>query len=334
MIDEDIQAALDAKTKPPGSLGALERLAASLCRLQGTLEPRTEPARVLVFGADHGVAEEGVSAFPAAVTGQMMGNFDAGGAAVCVFARSVGASIEVVDVGVAADISRLATVVHAKVAPGTANMRHQAAMSDAQLDAALAVGREAVQRAVNDGVQLLALGEMGIANTTAAAVLTALFTGATADQVTGRGTGLDDAAFAVKQTVVGDVLQRVEARDARTCLREAGGLEIAALTGAMLAAVDYHLPVLVDGYIVTSAALAACALKPATREALLFAHRSAEPGHVRALAHLQATPLLDLDMRLGEGSAATLAITLVQAAAAMMREMASFESAGVDGVSR
>ncbi len=330
ITNEAIQAAIDDKTKPPGSLGEMETVAASLCRLQATLEPCVDPVRVLVFGADHGVAEEGVSAFPASVTAQMMANFAAGGAAVCVFARSVGASLEVVDVGVGSDISQLPSVVRAKVAPGTANMAKQAAMSDVQVDAALAVGRDAVQRALADGVRLLALGEMGIANTTAAAVLTALFTDSDANSVTGRGTGLNDAALVSKRQVVEAVLKRVTTKDPRERLREAGGFEIAALCGAMQAAAAHRLAVLVDGYIVTSAALVACAMEPAVRDVLLFAHRSAEPGHAQALAHLQARPLLDLGMRLGEGSAATLAIPLVRAAAAMMCEMASFSAAGVD----
>ena len=259
---------------------------------------------------------------------------------MCVFARSVGASVDVIDVGVGEDLHGLDGVVHAKVASGSANMAERPAMTEAERDAALQVGRAAVQRALDDGVRLLALGEMGIGNTTAAALLTACVAGSQAAAVTGRGTGLDDQALAHKCRIVERCLARIghtdgdaapgDAGAAAELLRQVGGLEVAALVGAMLAAAERRLPVLVDGYIVTAAALVACAMDPRVRDCLLFAHRSAEPGHRLALEHLAARPLLVLDMCLGEGSAATLAIALVRAAAAMMCDMASFDSAGVD----
>ncbi|MFK7854257.1 MAG: nicotinate-nucleotide--dimethylbenzimidazole phosphoribosyltransferase [Granulosicoccus sp.] len=335
MSDNDVltlaQQAMDNKTKPIGSLGLVEPIAVQLAAIQGTLQPGVDPARIVVFAADHGVAQAGVSAFPAEVTVQMMANFASGGAAVCVLARSAGASLEVVDVGVNGDISSLEQVVHSKVRAGTCNLAEGAAMSFEELDAALQVGREAVVRAVEADVRCLGLGEMGIGNTTSAAILTGLVCGADAMSVTGRGTGLDDKQLSVKQDVVRDALLRLAplSDDPMECLREAGGLEIAALVGAMLEAPAHKLPIIVDGFIVTSAALIACRLKPAVRGVLFFAHQSSETGHKIALHSLEAKPILQLDMRLGEGSATALALPLLRAAAAVLGEMASFADAGV-----
>ena len=325
--------ALDAKTKPPGSLGRLETLAAELGVARGSTRPDVDPARIVVFAADHGVAADGVSAFPQEVTAQMVGNFVAGGAAVALLGRAVGATLEVVDVGVAADLDGLDGVVHDKVAPGTANLRTAAAMSHEALDAALECGRRATVRAAEAGARTLLLGEMGIGNTTAAAVLTGLCCERGAEAVTGRGTGLDDAALERKRAVVADALSRLAgvADDPRECLREGGGLEIAALAGAMLEAPAHRLVVVVDGYIVTAAALVACRLRPLVRRQLVFAHRSAEPGHALALEALGAAPLLDLGLRLGEGSGAVLALPLLRAACTVLAEMATFAEAGVSG---
>lgn len=330
-VHTQAQQAMDNKTKPPGSLGLIEPLAAQLAAVQGTLEPYVDPARIVVFAADHGVAQAGVSAFPAEVTAQMMANFASGGAAVCVLAASTGASLEVVDVGVNADVSSLEQVVHSKVRAGTRNLAEGAAMSFEELDSALQVGREAVVRAVEAEHRCLGLGEMGIGNTTSAAILTGLMCGADAVSVTGRGTGLDDKQLSVKQDVVRTALLRLAplSDDPMECLREAGGLEIAALVGAMLEAPAHKLPVIVDGFIVTSAALLACRLKPSVRSVLFFAHQSAETGHKIALHSLAAKPILQLDMRLGEGSATALAIPLLRGAAAVLRDMASFAEAGV-----
>lgn len=332
-LEGALRDALDAKTKPPGSLGRLEDLAVALGLAQRSPRPSVDPARIVVFAADHGVAGEGVSAFPAEVTAQMVGNFVAGGAAVAVLGRTADASLEVVDVGVAADLSALEGIVHDKVARGTANLRVAAAMTHEELDAALASGRRAVVRAAGAGARTLLLGEMGIANTTSAAVLTGLLCKGSADVVTGRGTGLGDAALGRKRDVVRDALGRLDgcARDPLECLREAGGLEIAALVGAMLEAPAHRLVVVVDGYIVTAAALVACRLRPEARRQLVFAHRSAEPGHDLALAALEAEPLLDLGLRLGEGSGAVLALPLLRAAAAVLADMATFADAGVSG---
>lgn len=333
-LKSSAQDAIDNKTKPPGSLGQLESVAVQLATIQKTLKPVVDPARVIVFGADHGVTEEGVSAFPAEVTVQMMANFAAGGAAVCVLSKSANASLEVIDVGVNGDLSAFSAIVQQKVTMGTANLAKGAAMTHEQLDSALQVGREAIVRAADQGVQCVGLGEMGIGNTTSAAILTGLLCAQNADaaaDVTGRGTGLSDEQMPVKQRVVAEAMQRLESisDDPMECLRQAGGLEIAAIVGAMLEAPAHNMVVIVDGFIVTSAALIACRIRPAVRDNLLFAHRSAEIGHALALDTLNAEPLLQLGMRLGEGSAAAMAIPLVRGAAAIMSDMASFAEAGV-----
>lgn len=335
MSSDDIvacaQQAINNKTKPPGSLGQIEAIAVQLAAVQGSLEPEVDPARIIVFAADHGVTEAGVSAFPAEVTVQMMANFAAGGAAVCVLGASAGASLEVIDVGVNGDVSSLGNVIHSKVRAGTHNLAQGSAMSHEELDSALQVGREAIVRAVAAGQRCVGLGEMGIGNTTSAAILTGLMCGSDAATVTGRGTGLDDTQLREKQRVVDDALLRLQPMndDPLECLREAGGLEIAALVGAMMEAPAHKLPIIVDGFIVTSAALIACRLKPSVRSVLFFAHQSAETGHTIALQTLNATPLLQLDMRLGEGSATALALPLLRGAAAVLRDMASFADAGV-----
>ncbi|MFT5895145.1 MAG: nicotinate-nucleotide--dimethylbenzimidazole phosphoribosyltransferase [bacterium] len=330
-IQADAQSAMDNKTKPPGSLGQLEAIAVQLSMVQNTLSPAVDPARVIVFGADHGVTEEGVSAFPAEVTLQMMANFAAGGAAVCVLSASANASLEVIDVGVNGDLSQFTSIVQQKVAMGTRNLANTAAMTHEELDSALQAGREAVVRAAKDGQRCIGLGEMGIGNTTSAAILTGLMCTPDAAAVTGRGTGLSDEKMLVKHRVVSDAITRLSGMqdDPLECLREAGGLEIAALVGAMLEAPAHKLPVIVDGFIVTAAALIACRIRPGVRDVLFFAHQSAEMGHRVALKTLNAKTLLQLDMRLGEGSAAALAIPLLRGAAAVMSDMASFADAGV-----
>lgn len=323
--------ALDNKTKPIGSLGVLESLAVQLAVVQRTLSPVVDPARIVVFAADHGVTAEGVSAYPAEVTMQMMHNFASGGAAVCVLGAAAGADLEIVDVGVCGDVSDLAQVVHAKVRSGTRNLTVEAAMSADELDCALQVGHDAVVRAAEAGCRCLGLGEMGIGNTTSAAILTGLLCNVSAQRVTGRGSGLNDSQLPVKQQVVDTSLARLAQYRSQPleCLRLAGGLEIAALTGAMLEAEAQRLPVLVDGFIVTAAALVACRIQPSVRDYLFFSHLSAESGHQVALKQLQAQPILQLDMRLGEGSATALALPILRSAALILRDMASFADAGV-----
>ncbi len=325
------RAAVDAKTKPLGALGRIEELAIDLAVLQRTLTPSVDRARLVVFGADHGVAAEGVSAYPAVVTAQMMANLAGGGAAACVFARVFDVALEVVDVGVAADLSALTGIVHAKVRPGTANLATGPAMRSDDLAAAIAVGRAAVRRAAQAGCRALALGEMGIANTTSAAALTSALTGAAPEVTVGRGTGIDDRVLAHKRQVVSRALalHATPGIGVADLLAALGGLEIAAITGAVLEASKGGLAVLVDGFIVSAAALAAVRLDARCRAACFFSHRSAEPGHAVLLEALGAEPLLDLGLRLGEGTGAVLALPLLRAACAMLSEMATFASAGV-----
>ena len=322
---------LDRLTKPPGSLGALEDLAAQLAAITGRVRPTAEYAAVLVAAADHGVVAEGVSPYPQAVTAQMVLNFLRGGAAINALAATVGARVIVVDAGVAADLPDHPALRRGAVLRGTGNLRREPAMSRGVAAEALLAGARIVFEEAALGLDLLALGEMGIGNTTAAAALTSAFTGAAPELTTGRGTGVDEAGLARKRAVVAGALERARPDDADPLgtLAELGGLEIALLAGAALAAAAQRIPVLLDGYIATSAALAAAALAPDVRGYLIAGHRSAEPGHRIALDHLGLRPLLELDMRLGEGSGAALAIPIVRAAARAIREMATFEDAGV-----
>ena len=328
---EIVRNAIDQKTKPPGSLGELELVAAQLAMLQNCLSPVVDPARVIVFGADHGVTKEGVSAYPAEVTAQMMANFAGGGAAVCTLSKANSMSVEVVDVGVNEDLSSIDTIVHAKIARGTQNFSTKAAMSVEQCNEALAVGRCAIDRAVNSGVRCVGLGEMGIGNTSSASALVAMSLNLSPTEVTGRGTGVDDAALERKTAMVQRALElhRANNRDALSTLRCVGGFEIAAMTGAMLKASQIRMPVIVDGFISTAAALIAVSCDPCVRRCLFFSHRSSEIGHQYALTALSARPLLSLGMRLGEGSATALAQPLLRAAAAMLTNMSTFAQAGV-----
>jgi len=320
---------MDGKTKPPGSLGRLEELAAQLCAIQRRVPPQTDRKRILLFAADHGIVEEGTSAYPQEVTGQMVANFANGGAAISVLARQAGAELEVVDVGVIGAVDGRA--LNRKVRAGTRNFAREPALTVAEAERAIAVGLERAQHAADSGVNVLALGEMGIGNTASASALLALLTGADAGATVGRGTGLDDAQLARKQAVIARAIarHRPQAQTPFDALCAVGGLEIAALVGAMIGAAADLLPVVIDGFICTVAALAATRIAPPARDALLFAHRSAETGHRLALEALDAAPLLDLNMRLGEGSGAALALPLIEASARLLREMASFEQAGV-----
>jgi nicotinate-nucleotide--dimethylbenzimidazole phosphoribosyltransferase len=289
--------------------------------------------RIAVFAADHGVAAEMVSAFPQAVTGQMLANFAAGGAAICVLARALGADLELVDLGTAGGPLDLPGVLAARLGPGTANLASGPAMTRAQLAAALAEGRAAVQRALDLGTDLFIAGEMGIANTTSAAALACALLGQEAAALTGPGTGLDDEGVAHKAAVVARALDlhRPHLADPLEALRRLGGFEIAAMTGAYAACAQAGLPALVDGFIAGVAALTALRLCPGAGDWLLYAHRSAEPGHALILAALGAEPLLALGMRLGEGSGAAVAVPLLRLACALHGGMATFAEAGVSG---
>jgi nicotinate-nucleotide--dimethylbenzimidazole phosphoribosyltransferase len=328
-FDAALRAKIDGKTKPVGALGRIEGLAAQIARVQGSLTPRLERGRLILFAADHGIAAEGVSAYPPEVTRQMVLNFLAGGAAANVFARQAGLPVAVVDCGVAGPPIAHAALIARRIAPGTANALRGPAMTPAQCDAALDLGRELAREGEFDA---LCLGEMGIGNTSSAALLAAKLTGQPVAGFIGRGTGVDAAGLARKQAILEEAAARTGPRLAPAqALAEYGGFEIAAMAGAMLGAAEARRMVLVDGFIAGAAALVALGLEPAIRDNLVFAHRSAEHGHAALLAALGAEPLIDLGLRLGEGSGALLAWPLLRAAAAMLNEMASFESAAVSG---
>ena len=321
----------DRLTKPRGSLGELEAVSVQLAGLAGVdPPPLPEPAVVAVFAADHGVHAHGVSPWPQEVTAQMAANLSTGGAVVNALAAQNGARVVVVDVGVAADLSTL-DLLHRKVAPGTADLLTAPAMTREQAVAAIEVGIDVAEQLVADGAGCLLTGDMGIANTTASAALVAALLGLPAEEVTGRGTGIDDAALAHKTSVVRRSLElhRPDPGDPLAVLAAVGGLEHAALAGFVLAGSALRVPVVLDGVIAGAAALVAGALHPYALVACLAGHRSAEPGHARALAALGLRPLIDLDLRLGEGSGAVLALPLVQCAARVLREVATFDSAGV-----
>lgn len=322
------QSQLDALTKPPGALGLLEALAMKLALVLGDAAP--QPV-VMVFAGDHGLVAEGVSRYPAAVTPQMVANILAGGAAVSVLAAQQALPLYVVDAGVAVDLPAHPRLLAHKIAHGTANALHEPAMSLAQAQAALDAGAAALctVRAAQPANTMI-FGEMGIGNSAAAALLVHAFTGIALDDCIGRGTGLDDAGLAHKCAVLKAVIQRHGLpSEALQKLSLYGGFELAQMAGAMVAAAEQGMLILVDGYIASAALAVAVALAPATLDACVFCHCSAEPGHRRLLAHWGATPLLDWNLRLGEGSGAVLAWPLVRSAHAIRTCMATFASAGV-----
>ncbi len=328
---------LDSLTKPPGSLGRLEEIALRLAVLRGRAPEVARPV-IFTFAADHGVVAEGVSAYPQVVTAQMVENFTRGGAAVNVLARQAGARVVVADFGVASPLGRSPELVECSIGPGTANIAAGPAMTRAQAIHAIETGARLAGEAMDAGADLLATGEMGIGNTTTASVITAAITGAAPEQVTGRGTGVDDATLARKLAVVRRALEvnRPDPRDGLDVLAKVGGFEIGGLVGVILAGAARRVPVALDGFIAGAAALLAVTLAPASRHALFASHRSAEPGHALALEHLGLEPYLDLALRLGEGTGAALFIHLARAAALVWNEMATFKAAGVsesDGVS-
>lgn len=331
-----LQHALDHKTKPLGALGALERLARRLGEILGTERPALQQPQLVVFAADHGLAARGVSAYPSDVTWQMVHNFLVGGAAANVLARQHGIALTVVDCGVAHDIAPQACndplgprLLLRKLGAGTADASRQPAMDAEQCARAVDQGRALVQQLPGN---VLLLGEMGIANTSAASLLLARLAGLDIADCTGSGTGLDAAAVLRKVEVLREVLQRHAAVHAPLeVLAAMGGFEIATMVGAVLQAALERRVVLVDGFITTAAVLVAHALQPRVLQRCVFAHRSGERGHAAMLAHLGVSPLLDLGLRLGEGSGAALAWPLLVSACRLLEEMASFQSAGVSG---
>ncbi|RON82249.1 nicotinate-nucleotide--dimethylbenzimidazole phosphoribosyltransferase [Pseudomonas fluorescens] len=318
-------------TKPAGSLGRLESVAVQLAGLQGQVKPTLAQVWIAIFAGDHGVVAEGVSAFPQEVTGQMLLNFVSGGAAISVLARQLGAQLEVVDLGTVNPVLNLAGVRHLNIGPGTANFVQGAAMTQAQGELALQAGRDSLLRAKATGAQLFIGGEMGIGNTTAASALACALLDCPVAHLTGPGTGLNAEGVSHKAQVIERALALHAAQrgDALQTLFNLGGFEIAALVGAYLAAAQEGLAVLVDGFICTVAALVAVRLNPDCREWLLFGHRGAEPGHRHVLETLKAEPLLELGLRLGEGSGAALAVPLLRLACDLHGQMATFAEAAV-----
>lgn len=331
-LDAAIDAAWAAKTMPAGALGALQVLGARLARIGGRVDPSIERGAVIVFAADHGLADEGVSAYPPEVTAQMVRNFADGGAAVAVLCRAHGLSLTVVDAGTrtpqpAGFAPGDVRFVDARIAAGTGNALHGAAMTEAQALAALAHGARILRDTPGDAV---AIGEMGIGNTSSAALLAARLLPAPIDACTGPGTGVHGERLAAKRAVLARVLERHrDAHSPLAALAAFGGFELAMMAGAALACAAQRRPLVVDGYVAGAALLVAARLEPAVLDACVFAHRSAEPGHARLLEAFGARPLLDLDLRLGEASGAALAMPLVRAAARLLARMATFESAGV-----
>jgi nicotinate-nucleotide--dimethylbenzimidazole phosphoribosyltransferase len=340
-LDSALRAKIDGKTKPLGALGRLEDLALQIGRVRGSLSPTLNQPHLVVFAGDHGAAKAGISAFPQDVTWQMVENFLAGGAAINVFARANGIALTVVDAGVAHDFGPRPNLVDAKVgAGGTASYLDGAAMTQEQCHVALTRGAEIVNRLAAVGCEVIGFGEMGIGNTASAALLTHCLTGAPLADCVGRGTGLDDAGLARKTALLQQALdcwtkhQSGNAdplADPLLVLARYGGFEIAMMAGAMLAAAQRRMLVLVDGFICGAAALVAARMAPAFLDYAVFCHASAEAGHRTQLTALGVAPLVALDLRLGEGTGAALAWPLVRAACAFLNEMASFASAGVSG---
>lgn len=318
--------------KPPGSLGRLEAAAVELAALQRRHEPAVDTAHIAVFAADHGIATAGVSAFPPSVTVEMVRNFATGGAAVSVLCGALGAVLEVVDVGTALEYTLPVGVRQARAGWGTADFRHAPAMTPQQFQVAWEEGEAAANRAAENAAELFIGGDMGIGNTTAAAAVGAALLELPAGDLVGKGTGVDAAGLLRKTTALEEGLARYRSRperDGESALRELGGFEMVALAGAYTAAARARLPVLVDGFIATAAALAAVRCEPRLRPWLLFAHRSAEAGHARLLDALGAEPLLSLGMRLGEGSGAAVALPVLRLACRLHAQMATFDEAGV-----
>jgi nicotinate-nucleotide--dimethylbenzimidazole phosphoribosyltransferase len=318
-------------TKPAGSLGQLENVAVQLAGLQGRVKPSLNQLWIAIFAGDHGVVAEGVSAFPQEVTGQMLHNFVSGGAAISVLARQLGAQLEVVDLGTVTPSLNLPGVRHLNIGAGTQNFVNGPAMTQTQGELALEAGRDSVRRAIAAGAELFIGGEMGIGNTTAASALACALLDCPVAHLAGPGTGLNAAGVSHKAQVIERALALHAAQrgDGLQTLFNLGGFEIAALVGAYLACAQEGMAVLVDGFICSVAALVAVRLNPACRDWLLFGHRGAEPGHRHVLEALKAEPLLDLGLRLGEGSGAALAVPLLRLACDLHGQMATFAEAAV-----
>ncbi|MGE3324750.1 MAG: nicotinate-nucleotide--dimethylbenzimidazole phosphoribosyltransferase [Acidimicrobiia bacterium] len=334
-LDEQAMAAArqlqDRLTKPRGALGRLEELSVQLAGIAGACPPPVPtPAALCVFASDHGVVAQGVTPWPQEVTAQMAANIAGGGAAISVLARQHGATLIVVDVGIAGDVSDLPGIEHRKVRAGTADLSTGAAMSAAERDACIGIGRDVARRAIDSGARMIVTGEMGIGNTTASAALIAALTGVSVERCTGRGTGIDDAMLSHKIDIITGAVGRLDhASTPLDILAEVGGLEIAALAGLCIEAAAKRVPVLVDGVISLAALLVADRMVPGVARYVIAGHRSSEPGATVVLESLGLQPLVELDMRLGEGSGAATALPIVVSAALLIGQMATFDGAGV-----
>ncbi|MGQ9502882.1 MAG: nicotinate-nucleotide--dimethylbenzimidazole phosphoribosyltransferase [Anaerolineae bacterium] len=334
-LDEAAMAAARTRqndlTKPRGSLGRLEALSIHMAGITGQVRPRIEHKVIITMAGDHGVVAEGVNAYPQEVTAQMVYNFLRGGAGINVLARHIGARVVVVDMGVATHLEPHPELVVKKVAPGTNNIARGAAMTRQQAIQSIEAGIEVIEAEIARGLDIVGVGEMGIGNSTPAAAIVAAFTGRSAAEVVGRGSGVDEAGLARKVIAVQRALSvnRPDPCDGLDVLAKVGGFEIGGMAGVMLGAAAHRRPVVVDGFISTAAAMIAVAIAPQVRSYLIAAHRSQEPGHQAMLTWLGLTPLVDLDMRLGEGTGAALGISLVEAACKIINEMATFSEAGV-----
>lgn len=327
--EEQAQAYQSTLTKPPGALGMLEDVATRLAGCQGKLHPQLTSIVISIFAGDHGVANQGVSAFPQAVTTEMVKNFAAGGAAISVLARQLNASFEVVNLGTVFEVVAHEQIIDARIAPGTEDFSQQAAMTPEQLEQALSQGQAAAQRAHSLEAHLFIGGEMGIANTTSASALAAAYLKLPAVDLVGPGTGLAADKLPMKAHVIEQAIALHQAKTAHEILQCLGGFEIAGLVGAYIGCAQLGIPVLVDGFISSVAALMAVALNPSIAPWLFYSHQSHEPGHVKILEALNAKPLLNIGMRLGEGSGAAVVVSLMQSALALHNEMATFAQAGV-----
>lgn len=334
-LDESAAAAARARqdtlTKPPGSLGRLEALSIQIAGITGKPIPVIKDKVIITMAGDHGVVKDGVSAFPQEVTPQMVMNFLHGGAAINSLAKHVGARIVVVDMGVAADLPQHPRLINRKVAYGTQSMAHGPAMTRDQARQALEAGIEVVEAEIEHGLDIVGTGDMGIGNTTPSAAIACVLTGETPARMAGRGTGLDDAGLQRKIAVLEQSLEinKPDPKDGLDVLAKVGGFEIGGLAGVMLGAAAHGKPVMVDGFISTAAAMIAVTVAPAVRPYLISAHRSQEYGHAAMLAWLGLDPLVDMHMRLGEGTGAALGISLAEAACKVLAEMATFAEAGV-----
>ncbi|WP_319226466.1 nicotinate-nucleotide--dimethylbenzimidazole phosphoribosyltransferase [Draconibacterium orientale] len=328
-IKDQLQHKIDNKTKPLGSLGRLEELALQIGMVQNTLSPKIEKPAHLVFAADHGLVDEGISPYPKDVTWQMVMNFCAGGASINVFCRQNEMNLKVFDVGVDYDFPAELPVINAKVANGSRNMRKEPAMTAAECRAAMEVGTKAVREEAAKGCNTIGCGEMGIGNTSPSSLLMHKFTGFSLEDCTGRGSGLNDEQVDRKTRILKEIATKYNPGTPEEVLATFGGLEIAAMTGAYLEAKRQNMLILVDGFIATAAVLTAIQLDPAVKDNCVFCHGSDEKGHELMLQHLGEKPLLQLGMRLGEGSGAAVAMPLVKSAVNFLNEMSSMDDAGV-----